>query len=918
MKYLNSIKKGIPAINDFTCRGHFLITFAFVMILIGGLWSNAWADPITSVDPTSLHFSPSDNSLTFTISNTGDGEMTWSIADDKPWLTVNPANGTTMANETVQITVTVDRNDVPAGEHTGTITITSNGGNKTVAVTLSVKKLVDQWPFDDQKKAHCYNHGIGGYQWVGPLFHGGIDIPKAAGTDVFSVIEGVLYSQTPSGENGSVSVAPTAEGPFAWHHYHLDNIPGDLKDVVNDGAANAGAITKTTKIGEVFLWNGLGGVVDHIHLTKTSVPPANLHTIINPLHELDPMPGMAAKLDPALFKIDTDNWQARPTTHDFNTVVDGARVIKDDVDIVSHSTTDVTQCAGAEKNKAEINAISYRVQGLGNVAGKDINERYLMDWTVISSNFSDGGKADLVYDKKHNTENNKFYFNYFLVTNCGKQTDTQIRAANDATVNVMKNAWQTAVDKDKNDDDAMTGPTGTGTDDKADKNADAKYPDGRYRVTTKARVFLGSSGSKPLGSEKEQEDLVYVNNFSQTIDPSQYVYYPGDSVCVTGTQYLPNSPYAIYLTAKTDWSDHAAIPPGSFITETGVVTDSSGNIPLTMIWDSYMPNGVPDTGYVIVVDYDKDSAYHLPREGHTIDAINHIISTSGVTDRILAGENVTFGWYQDGQLMMDIEWFYDFAAFGDMDPTRQTHTGMLNFRESYPEYDGLSLYFIFYPPAGANGWRQTIIHPNGVSDVYAYNALGVPFTADWILPDLVPSTPGNFDTIFTAVDLGEYIQNNPTGINGGEWSDGQTLSDLDVEVLGGQAIGCDGVYWAVSEFIIDPVKNIPVPVGGEEDYLNSHSYPTDLLIAEHHSNMLPVGWPSGDCCEVAGDANHDSDVNVGDAVYGIGYVFKGGPAPSCFNEADVNLDCEYNIGDVVYLINYVFKTGPTPTCGCVD
>ncbi len=74
----------------------------------------------------------------------------------------------------------------------------------------------------------------------------------------------------------------------------------------------------------------------------------------------------------------------------------------------------------------------------------------------------------------------------------------------------------------------------------------------------------------------------------------------------------------------------------------------------------------------------------------------------------------------------------------------------------------------------------------------------------------------------------------------------------------------------------------------------------------------------GSCCNLAGDANDDDGVNVGDAVYMINYVFKSGPPPNCSDEGDANADCGLNVGDAVYLINYVFKSGPAPICGCVD
>ncbi|MEE9443094.1 MAG: PKD domain-containing protein [candidate division Zixibacteria bacterium] len=63
---------------------------------------------------------------------------------------------------------------------------------------------------------------------------------------------------------------------------------------------------------------------------------------------------------------------------------------------------------------------------------------------------------------------------------------------------------------------------------------------------------------------------------------------------------------------------------------------------------------------------------------------------------------------------------------------------------------------------------------------------------------------------------------------------------------------------------------------------------------------------------VKGDANGDGDVNIGDAVFIINTVFKGGPSPSPLDAGDANCDYAVNIGDAVYLINHVFKGGPRP------
>ncbi len=77
----------------------------------------------------------------------------------------------------------------------------------------------------------------------------------------------------------------------------------------------------------------------------------------------------------------------------------------------------------------------------------------------------------------------------------------------------------------------------------------------------------------------------------------------------------------------------------------------------------------------------------------------------------------------------------------------------------------------------------------------------------------------------------------------------------------------------------------------------------------------PHGIVAGICCVLAGDANNDRTVNVGDAVFIVNFIFKGGLAPSCMQSADGNGDATVNVGDAVYVINFVFKEGDAPICG---
>lgn len=63
-----------------------------------------------------------------------------------------------------------------------------------------------------------------------------------------------------------------------------------------------------------------------------------------------------------------------------------------------------------------------------------------------------------------------------------------------------------------------------------------------------------------------------------------------------------------------------------------------------------------------------------------------------------------------------------------------------------------------------------------------------------------------------------------------------------------------------------------------------------------------------------GDVNRDGEVSIGDPVFLINYIFRGGQAPKPETNGDVNHDNDVNIADVVYMVNYIFKGGPEPNC----
>ena len=476
--------------------------------------------------------------------------------------------------------------------------------------------VAQQWPLAPTNAAHVFDHCIGGYQRTG--FHGAIDLPAPAGTKVYPIIAGVVRGiQYPDQNNPdagqiAISAAPDRASP-SWVILHLTNIPTNFRVGETWHPTKASQVALNFVVGEVYDWPASSsGIQDHIHVEKVNGTRAGHATIVNPLAELKPIPTMNARIDPTLFKRDG----SANTAHDFNEMVDAARVVGGDVDFVNHSTTDVSVGGRQENNRAEINAIGYKIQGQGNVQGTNVAQRYLFDFTRVSSDFNDKAKMRLAYDEAHRN-NRSYYFNYFIVTNGGKYTDLQIRVANDAIGNIIRNAWQTRVDKTADDDDDMPAATGEpGGDAAAPNNARAKYPDGRYLVTVTARTFNPQ--------EAEVESQVYVNNFSQTIQADTTVYRTDEPVFVNGENYMAATTYTIYLIRRDTWPEHAPIPHGAVVAQAKATSDSDGKIPSTRLWAAYQPNGVPDLGYDIVVDYDGDGEYHLPKEGHTVDALNHV------------------------------------------------------------------------------------------------------------------------------------------------------------------------------------------------------------------------------------------------------------------------------------------------------
>jgi len=122
-------------------------------------------------------------------------------------------------------------------------------------------------------------------------------------------------------------------------------------------------------------------------------------------------------------------------------------------------------------------------------------------------------------------------------------------------------------------------------------------------------------------------------------------------------------------------------------------------------------------------------------------------------------------------------------------------------------------------------------------------------------------------------------------------------------------------------------------ISGGSGYMSQNSLTVEFgLGSATVVDTLQIRWPSGKSIDTytnvpvdtlltlheggftRGDANGDGVIDLGDILYLINYLYKGGPAPNPLQAGDANCDGTVDLGDVLHLINYLYKGGPPPGC----
>ena len=231
--------------------------------------------------------------------------------------------------------------------------------------------------------------------------------------------------------------------------------------------------------------------------------------------------------------------------------------------------------------------------------------------------------------------------------------------------------------------------------------------------------------------------------------------------------------------------------------------------------------------------------------------------------------------------------------------------------------------------------------------------------------DLYMVNWGGYNKLFENVGGGSFIDATPSCLDmlyplngkGVAWGDHDNDGDLDLYLahdIGGQPnklmqnqIGSAN-HWLFVD-LVGTISNraaigarVRVVAGGFSQireisggsgYLSQNSLTAEFGLGSLTPvDTVEVKWPSGQADtltalsvdtlikiyeggSVRGDANGDGVIDLGDVVYLLNYLYKGGPTPNPLWTGDTNSDGVVDIGDVVYLLNYLYKGGPPPCSG---
>jgi len=175
-----------------------------------------------------------------TLSNTGEGQISWQASSDQPWLQTSPGSGMFIGEQSSQVMIAAVRANLQPGSYSGHVTFSSNAGNSMLTVTLKVIPLkpgneavmqissptlsfnaIDADTFTPAQGITVSNPGVLQLEWQASSDVKWLSISPSSGT----VLSG-------DGETLSVAVDPRTLLPGTYHA--IITLSSDQGDGVKD------------------------------------------------------------------------------------------------------------------------------------------------------------------------------------------------------------------------------------------------------------------------------------------------------------------------------------------------------------------------------------------------------------------------------------------------------------------------------------------------------------------------------------------------------------------------------------------------------------------------------------------------------------------------------------------------------------
>lgn len=313
------------------------------------------------------------------------------------------------------------------------------------------------------------------------------------------------------------------------------------------------------------------------------------------------------------------------------------------------------------------------------------------------------------------------------------------------------------------------------------------------------------------------------------------------------------------------------------------------------------------TNYVMEVDPATPDEYEVSFEllvtadGGYADTLSFTMMLNALVEDFESGDFATFAWTFDG----NANWFTT---------TAQTYSGNYASQsgdisdnqssEMEVTFSGLDADTIsfWYKVSSESGWDYLHFY---IDDVEQDKWAG---EVDWTKAAF-PTDSGTHTFRWAYIKDGSQSNGSDAGwVDLIDWPKANQAPDADGDGFADNVDNCPGVH-------------NPLQIDEDSDGFGNlcDNCPLVSNPDQKDDNENGIG-DACECCQgLAGNINADSEdvTDLSDLIYLVNYLFLGGPAPTCVEEANTNGDVggTVDLSDLIYLVNYLFLAGPAPaTC----